>query len=156
MRPVGAALLVVDDDAEVRAHHERFLRAAFPDAAVCTAQDGQLGIEVMEKHTFDLVLSDQRMPRMQGIEFLAHVAERWPATQRVLLTAFADIDVALRAVDEGHVHAFLRKPVHHQELRAVVADLVDQHRRRARVREDLARSVQRLQRIIERKRRVPP
>jgi DNA-binding NarL/FixJ family response regulator len=60
-------------------------------ATACCAESGALGLEMLEKETVDLVISDMRMPEMNGAQFLAQVRRRWPDTLRLLLTGYSDI-----------------------------------------------------------------
>lgn len=105
-----ASALLVDDEPDVRDSLKRLLEAHLPDVRVETAASGDEALEAMRRSTFDLLVSDFRMPHMDGLELLSLVVERSPRTSRILMTAYADLDLAVRAVNEGHVDFFLRKP----------------------------------------------
>ena len=83
-----------------------------------------------------LIISDQRMPRMSGTEVLARSREIYPQARRVLLTAYSDIDAAVRAINEAHLHHYLSKPWDPPEdkLFPVVDDLLDDWQASARPR----------------------
>jgi CheY-like chemotaxis protein len=73
------------------------------------------------------VITDQRMPEMTGVEFLARVYERHPSTTRIILTGYADGDAMVRAINEGHVYAYVTKPWEPDELKQLVHRAVELH-----------------------------
>lgn len=94
-----------------------------------TAQGGQEALEKLARHRpFAVVVSDLRMPGMDGIEFLTEVRRRAPDTVRVMLTGYADVDAAVAAVNEGSIFRFLTKPVEPEPLRQALDASVAQHR----------------------------
>lgn len=96
------------------------------DWDVLTAGDGVEALELIEAHgPMDLVISDQRMPRMTGVELLSRVARTHPETVRVVLTAYSDVEPMIRAVNDGSVYRFLLKPFEAAELRQVVLEAVE-------------------------------
>lgn len=128
--PTGAhvrpRLLFVDDDPGVLAAVSRFLRRYRFD--VKTALDGYSGLQELQEHgPFQVVVSDYRMPGMTGELFLGKVAEQSPATRRMILSAFADSDQLLAAINAGRVHRYLTKPWDSQELLTVINELVDDY-----------------------------
>lgn len=84
------------------------------------AKGAEAGLQVLEQERFDVVVSDYIMPGKDGIEFLQEVAERYPDTARVLMTAHAGIEVAIDAINRARVHRFLQKPIDGEALRAVI------------------------------------
>jgi response regulator RpfG family c-di-GMP phosphodiesterase len=76
------------------------------------------------------VITDQRMPEMTGVEFLARVYERHPNTTRIILTGYADGDSMVRAINEGHVYAYVAKPWEPDALKQLVHRAVELHRLR--------------------------
>lgn len=133
--PAGDVLLVVDDEEDVRRYLGRLLQNALPHAEILLAKDGREAIGWLSTRSVDLVLTDQRMPGMTGIELLARIAESSRDIPRILLTGFADAVVAQRAVNEGHVHAFYQKPVDARILTDRIQALLEE-RRLARLRRD--------------------
>ena len=107
-------LLFVDDDAAMR---RMFLRL-FPQPAyqVDVADDGVTALPLLECNDYDAIISDYRMPRMDGGEFLARACDRRPNAVRILVTAESDFDVAVRAVNRGEVFRLVRKPWDDDEL----------------------------------------
>ena len=127
------ALIAVDDDVNVLAAVERDLRKRYADRyRVLRADSGAAALELLaqlEKRSTSvaLVLSDQRMPRMSGVELLAEVARMSPETKRVLLTAYADTDAAIKAINDARVDHYLVKPWDppDEQLYPVLDDLLD-------------------------------
>lgn len=96
---------------------------------VHTAPNGQAGLKLLaSKGPFAVVLSDMRMPGMEGAEFLARVRIEAPDTVRMLLTGYADVESAIAAVNEGQIFRFLAKPCPPELLRQAMAAAVEQHR----------------------------
>jgi serine phosphatase RsbU (regulator of sigma subunit) len=103
-----AKILFVDDDASLLASYRRQLRKQYH---IETALGGQEGLELIEQNgPYAVIVSDFRMPFMDGIEFLARVREIAPETVRIMLTGSADMQLAIQAVNEGNIFRFLTKP----------------------------------------------
>jgi signal transduction histidine kinase len=119
-------LLFVDDDPGVLAAVSRFMRRYRFE--VRTALDGAAGlIEVQENGPFQVVVSDYRMPGMTGERFLARVAELAPYTRRMILSAYADSDLLLAAINAGQVHRYLTKPWDSRELLTTIYALIEDY-----------------------------
>ena len=109
-------LLCVDDDPDVLRAVARDLRRQYgEDYRVLRADSGEGALEAVREllaknEPIALVLSDQRMPRMDGVGLLSRVADLTPATKRVLLTAYADTDAAISAINDSRVDYYLLKP----------------------------------------------
>src|SRR5205807_8541952 len=80
-----------------------------------------------------VLVSDQRMPGMSGIELLAEAATRWPNVSRLLLTAYSDRDLLLAAIQRGHVHDYVLKPWSGDDLSIRLRRALDRHHERARL-----------------------
>jgi two-component system, probable response regulator PhcQ len=111
-------LLIVDDEDIVRRSIERTLRD--DGYRIYQAPGGEEGLKLLEEHPVDMVMSDHKMPGMNGIEFLNHVRIKYPNTLRLLLTGFADLDMAIAAINDGGIYRFLNKPWDNNELRLSV------------------------------------
>jgi len=119
-------VLCVDDDPNVLEGLSRQLRRHY---SVHTASGGMLGLAVLEESgPFAIVVSDMRMPGMNGVEFLNQVRLRAPDTARVLLTGQANIDTAISAVNEGQIFRFLTKPCPTDVLLKALHLAAEQHR----------------------------
>ena len=110
------AILTVDDDAEVLRAVERDLRRKYgSDYRVLRADSGQGALEIVRElkvrnNAVALFLVDQRMPGMSGVEFLEQAITLYPEAKRVLLTAYADTDAAIAAINEAGINHYLLKP----------------------------------------------
>ena len=126
-------LLVVDDDAQVLAAVRRDLRARYRESyMVVSASSGEEALATIRElkargDALALVISDQRMPGIQGTEVLARSREVYPLARRVMLTAYSDIDAAVKAINEAHLDHYLAKPWDPPEERLfpIVDDLLD-------------------------------
>jgi thioredoxin reductase (NADPH) len=114
-------LLTVDDDREVLRAIERDLRRRYAsEYRVLRAESGQEATKIVRElkvrnSAIALFLIDQRMPGMSGVEFLAEVVTLFPDAKRVLLTAYADTDAAIAAINDAGVDHYLLKPWHPPE-----------------------------------------
>src|SRR6266542_3580067 len=114
-------LLTVDDDREVLRAIERDLRRKYAsDYRVLRAESGQEAMEIVRElkvrnNAVALFLVDQRMPGLSGVEFLEQAITLYPDAKRVLLTAYADTDAAIAAINEAGIHHYLLKPWHPPE-----------------------------------------
>lgn len=101
-------ILFVDDEQGVLDGYERLLHKEFK---VSVAVGGQKGLSALQEHgPFAVVISDMRMPGMNGAEFLAEVRQRAPDTIRMLLTGYTDLNAAIDAVNKGNIFQYLAKP----------------------------------------------
>jgi response regulator RpfG family c-di-GMP phosphodiesterase len=119
-------VLIVDDDANLLAGLRRQLRGRFN---VTTALGGREALETLQANApFAVVVSDMRMPEMNGIQFLTLAAQVSPDTVRMMLTGNADIETAMHAVNEGNIFRFLSKPCHKDTLEWAIESGIKQYR----------------------------
>jgi len=118
-------ILFVDDEAPLLRSMKRQFCERFD---VRTAPGGAQGLELLAETDFAVVVSDMRMPEMNGAEFLTRVRERHPDTTRLLLTGYADMDAAMAAVNEGNIFRFLSKPCQTDVLQRHLDDAIRQYR----------------------------
>lgn len=117
------SILVVDDEELVRgALSATFARRGYE---VLTASDGTQALALLAEQPVSLILSDQRMPGMSGIELFSALRQRWPDCPRLLLTAHADVKIALDAINEGWVHRFITKPWSTTHLLQTVEEVIE-------------------------------
>lgn len=127
------ALLAVDDDPEVLRAVDRDLRRRYSEHyRVMRADSGAAGLEALQglkrrNGAVGLLLVDQRMPHMTGVEFLSRAMELYPDARRVLLTAYADTDAAIQAINQAKIHYYLLKPWDppEEQLYPALDDLLD-------------------------------
>lgn len=113
-------VLFVDDDAAVLANLRRGLWRE--PLEVITASGPEAALVVLRERTVDVVVSDEKMPHMGGAELLTLVRQLYPETCRILLSGHADVDAALRAINEARVFRFLTKPCPPREIAACIND----------------------------------
>jgi thioredoxin reductase (NADPH) len=127
-------ILVVDDDTQVRAAVRRDMRARYDKEytilAAASGEEAWATVSELKGRGAELamILSDQRMPGMQGVDLLTKAREIYEKSRRVLLTAYADVDAAVRALNEAHSDYYLYKPWHPPEERLypVIDDLLEE------------------------------
>lgn len=113
---IKPVLLVVDDDPQVLAAVRRDLRARYRESyTVVSASSGEEGLTTIRElkargDALAMVISDQRMPGMHGTEVLARSREVYPLARRLLLTAYSDVDAAIKAINDAHLDHYLSKP----------------------------------------------
>ncbi len=127
-----AHVLFVDDEEPNLVVFEAVCGDEFP---VLTASSGAAGLELMREHEIGVVLTDQRMPGMTGIELLETVQAEYPDAIRLLITAYSDLQAAEDAINRGHVRRYMRKPWEPETLRAELRDAIDLYNLNARVKE---------------------
>jgi response regulator RpfG family c-di-GMP phosphodiesterase len=119
-------VLFVDDEPNILEGIQRTLRK---QVELETASSGAEALRLIgESGPFAVVISDMRMPAMNGAQFLAKVREQEPNTVRMILSGHADLDATIAAVNEGHIYRFLTKPCPTDRLLAAVQDGLNQHR----------------------------
>jgi len=119
-------VLFVDDEVAVLNGYQRLLHREFE---VNIAVGGEEGLASIRKHgPYAVVISDMRMPGMNGAQFLSQVRQKAPDTLRILLTGFTDLTAAMDAVNEGNIFRFLTKPCEKEILQAAITTGVKQYR----------------------------
>jgi len=103
-----SAILFVDDEANILSSLKRLFRPL--GYRIFTAESAAEGLEIMQSETIDLVVSDMRMPEMNGAQFLEKVRERWPDAVRILLTGYAEISSTIDAINKGQIYRYISKP----------------------------------------------
>ena len=115
-----STLLVLDDEENIRRSLVRLLR---PDGyRILVAATADEAFSLLAAHNVQVVLSDQRMPGMNGTEFLGHVKNLYPDTVRMVLSGFTDVASVTEAINIGAIYKFLAKPWDDDALRAQVRD----------------------------------
>lgn len=130
-------LLFVDDEPNILSSLRRLFRQ---DAyRVSVANSGAEGLQFLEQQEVDLIISDMRMPEMDGAKFLEQVRQRWPDTIRILLTGYADISSTIDAINKGQIYRYIAKPWDDNDIQLVV--------RQALERQELLLEKERLERL---------
>jgi CheY-like chemotaxis protein len=112
-------ILLVDDELHVVRALERTFRREYN---VFSATNGEDALAIMEQNDIALIITDQRMPEMTGVELLAWVSRNYPFTTRIILTAYGDSDAKLLmdAINVAHAYSYVSKPWETEEMRAIV------------------------------------
>src|SRR5215471_3124706 len=125
MSPAQGRLLVVDDEENILKSLRRVLRSG--DWEIRTALDGESGLKVLEQFTPEVVISDFRLPGMNGADFLAQVKQRIPLAQRIMLTGHADQRAIEEAINRSEIFRFIAKPWNDSALLLTVQSAFEQY-----------------------------
>jgi putative nucleotidyltransferase with HDIG domain len=125
-------VLFVDDEVNILKALQRLLRSE--PMNVLAASRGEEAIEMLQRHPVQVVVSDQRMPEMSGVDFLSRVRERSPDVVRMMLTGYTEIDVAVDAINRGEIYRLITKPWNDDELRAIIRQAFDHADLKAEIR----------------------
>jgi len=119
-------ILCVDDEENVL----KSLKRLFLDSEyeIFIAKSGEEGLELLRKtgHV-QIVISDYRMPKMNGIDFLKEVYRYWPDTVRIVLSGYADTAAIIEAINIGHIYRFIPKPWNDDELKLAISNALDRY-----------------------------
>ncbi len=120
-----ATILCVDDEANILSAMRRLFRPS--GYRVLTADSGAKGLEIieLEKGNVNAVISDMRMPNMNGAEFLTKVRQKYPDIMRILLTGYSDMDSTVDAINEGQIYRYVSKPWNEVELISCVKEALN-------------------------------
>ncbi|NDP37166.1 MAG: response regulator [Rhodoferax sp.] len=116
-------ILCVDDEPNILSALKRLFRGK--GWQVLSAEGGQAALALLETQTVDLVISDMRMPEMDGAQFLARVRVRWPDTVRLLLTGHSDIDAIIEAINRGEIYRYITKPWDDNDIVLIVRQALE-------------------------------
>ena len=117
-------LLVVDDEPDVVKSVQDLLRFDYKVLGATRASDA---LKLVREQPVHVVLTDQRMPEMTGVEFLRRLREEYPDTVRLLVTGYADIRAVIDAINQGNVYRYITKPWEPEELQAVIREAAERY-----------------------------
>jgi two-component system, NtrC family, sensor kinase len=117
-------ILCVDDEPNILKTLERFcVNEGFTPHL---AASGREALEIMERDApIHIVISDYRMPEMNGVELLRRIHQGWPGTINILLSGYADIPIVSQAISDRYIHAFLTKPWKRSDLKNTIQTAID-------------------------------
>ena len=110
-------IIAVDDEPSNLRALERLFRH---DYEVITAESGEEALRLLSEHDVALVITDQRMPNMTGVELLKRTADIRPHIVRIILTGYTDVETLVEAINSGLVYKYVTKPWDNEELRLTV------------------------------------
>lgn len=119
---MGAIILLVDDERDSLEPMRLMLEDSY---RVLTAENGRQALNLLEAEPVELIIADQRMPGMTGVELLARVREFKPDVVRLLLTAYSDFDAMLKAINEGRVYRYIIKPWDVDDMRVTIRQALE-------------------------------
>jgi sigma-B regulation protein RsbU (phosphoserine phosphatase) len=128
LRVVAAArprLLIVDDEPDMLDFLERVFRNEYQ---VTRATNADEALHELGQHKYAIVITDQKMPHITGVQLLERIGERYPFLVKVLLSGFTDVPEIQRAVDRCGIHNYVVKPVDSEKLRAAIKEAIERHR----------------------------
>jgi serine phosphatase RsbU (regulator of sigma subunit) len=114
--PIYSILYIDDEENNLTSFKSTFRR----DYHIHVASSGQEGLEIMEKHNIQLVITDQRMPDMTGIEFLEKIVPLYPDCMRMILTGFSDMEAIIQAINKGNIYRYVSKPWNREDLKITI------------------------------------
>ncbi|WP_073524346.1 HD domain-containing phosphohydrolase [Pseudomonas fluorescens] len=143
-----SAVLLVDDEESILNSLRRLLRGQPYEVVLATS--GAQALEIMTTRPIDLVMSDARMPGMDGATLLAEVHRLYPATSRILLTGYADLTTIIKAINDGQIHRYISKPWNDEELQLVLQQTLE-HQRLERLARDQTEQLKLLNATLEKR-----
>jgi two-component system NtrC family sensor kinase len=118
-------ILFVDDEENVLTAVKRVFMDA--DYTILTALSGKEALKIMEENDVQVIVSDYRMPDMNGVELLKVVRKQREDIIRIILSGYADLNALITAVNEGHIYKFIAKPWNDDELRITISNALDRY-----------------------------
>jgi YesN/AraC family two-component response regulator len=142
-------ILLVDDDANVLKSLQRLFRQN-KDITVLTAEDARNAAKLLKQEPIDLLISDERMPQVEGHKFVQYVKKYYPSIIRIILTGYADTEAMKSAVNKGEVYRYLFKPWDDNELMVTVQNALKLSEAE-RQRSEYARQLEEVNKSLEEK-----
>lgn len=120
-------ILYVDDEMNNLVSFKATFRLKYN---VFTAISGEEAMKLLEEHQIHIIITDQRMPSMTGVEFLERILEKHPEPMRILLTGYADLNAVIDAVNKGKIFHYLSKPWNEEELELTIQRAMEIYQKR--------------------------
>ena len=114
--PIYSILYIDDEENNLTSFKSTFRR----DYRIHVASSGAEGLEIMEKHSIQLVITDQRMPDMTGIEFLEQIVPLYPDCMRMIMTGYSDLEAVIQAINKGNIYRYVSKPWNREDLKITI------------------------------------
>ncbi|MFT6243819.1 MAG: response regulator RpfG family c-di-GMP phosphodiesterase [Salibacteraceae bacterium] len=138
-------VLYVDDER----HNLTSFKATYrKDFSVHTAESAEEGLKILKENEINVVLSDQRMPKMTGVEFFKIIKKEYPEPIRILITGYSDIEAVIDSINQGQVYRYISKPWEPNDLRLIIEqanEVFSLRKENARLMEALKDSNQKLE-----------
>lgn len=117
-------LLIIDDEVEITKAITRQFRRKYNVFSTTSADDG---LQIMERENIQVVLSDQRMPGMTGVDFFMRIKDKYPDALKLILTGYTDIEAVIGAINEGQVFRYVKKPWNPDELETIIREAFEKY-----------------------------
>lgn len=118
-------LYVDDEESNLRIFQTAFKRLY----NITTASSAEKAIELLEEKEFHLIITDQKMPKVTGVEFLAKILDKYPDPIRMILTGFSDAEAIIGAINTGKVYKYITKPWNKSELRSTIEEALGEFKK---------------------------
>jgi len=118
MSSTKITLLYVDDEVNNLISFKAAFRVKYD---ILTAISGEEAIKLLKENTVNIIVTDQRMPNMTGVEFLESILAEYPDPMRILLTGYADMNAVVDAINKGKIFHYLTKPWNEEEVESTIA-----------------------------------
>jgi sigma-B regulation protein RsbU (phosphoserine phosphatase) len=150
--PKYSVLYIDDEEHNLISFKSTFRR----EYNIHVANSGKSGLEIMEKNEINLVITDQRMPEMTGVEFLEKVKNLYPDCVRMIMTGFSDMEAIIQAINKGNIYRYITKPWNRAELKITIDSAFEVYHLKLQNRNliaDLKEVNQNLEKIVEQRTR---
>lgn len=134
-------ILIVDDEPDILESIKDLLEAMMPEVDVETVESGADALAALAADAYDLVISDYKMPEMDGLELLRRIRDQAPGVPRVLMTAFPDLSIAIDAINEASVENFFVKPLEPEEIVQQLRAMLDARIKESQRKQAFARAM---------------
>ncbi|MEI6139385.1 MAG: response regulator [Mariniphaga sp.] len=122
---VSNNLLIIDDEVQITQSLQRLFRRKYN---VFIANNGKDAYDILLKTDINVIISDQRMPEMTGVQFFTKIKDEFPDAIRLILTAYTDVEEIISAINEGNIFRYIKKPWNPLEIESIVNEAFDKHR----------------------------
>ena len=120
-----ARVLIVDDEPDMLDFLERVFRH---DYTVLRAGSGEEALEVLASNTVDILITDQKMPRMTGVQLLERIKDKYPGLVKILVSGYTDVPDIQQAVERCQIHQYVVKPVDSDKLKEAVREACERRK----------------------------
>jgi response regulator RpfG family c-di-GMP phosphodiesterase len=120
-----ATILIVDDEVDILHSLQILLETSMVGVRVLTADSGPKALEIIQREPVDILITDYRMPGMNGLELLVHAEDLRPEMAKMMITAFPKLELAIEAINSVHVNKFLVKPFQPQDFLEKVQSMLE-------------------------------